>query len=945
MSFLFFGSGGGSVVQPPDDQFQVPPNLGPMLRWGVIAAGVIALLVLLNWFLGIYTNILWFENIGYRGVYRTILVTRVELFIAGALIFGLIAGANIYLTYRFGRGPQVAPLPEETLRVIRPMALWGAVFVIGVTALIFGGALASRWETVLGFLNSTPFLDSTQIPPVVLTDPQFDRSIEFFVFKLPLYHLIQGWLLGAVIVSLLFSLGMYFVHFSLRGAVFTFTNPVRVHASVLGALALLVLAWGYWLDVYDLVYSNAGAVAGVTYTDVHARIPALRTLMVVVSLGGLILLVNAFYVHGLRLIIGVGALWLGANILLTGLYPSAVQRFQVNPNELRRETPYIERNISLTRAGFGLDRVAEEDYSLAGDGSITSPLVERNQQTINDIRLWDHRPFQSLLNQIQVFRLYYNFPNADSDRYLVGEGDEARVRQVMLGTRELDTDNLPDEAQSWVNRKLQFTHGYGAVMAPVTEFTEEGEPIFFLGDIPPSQPPAGIGALERPEVYYGESREDFVIVNSNQPELDYAPTEGSPVYTQYQGRGGIPLKNSFRRIAYAWEFRDFNVLISGEIKDESRIQYRRQVAERVETVAPFLRLDADPYIVVSDGRLFWIQDAYTVTERYPYSTLQDTTLGRFNYIRNSVKVVLDVYHGDLDFYIAEPEDPLVRTFDSIFPNLFKPLDEMPEDLRRHIRYPMDLFTIQAEQYLTYHMTDPTEFFNKEDQWDVSEEFFRGSFQTLEPYYLNMRLPGEEEEEFVLLLPFTPRDKDNMVGWLAARSDGEQYGKLVAFSFPKGVQVDGPRQVEGRIEVDPDITREFTLLCEAGAGCIRGNLLVIPLEDRILYAEPLYLQAGALALPQLKRVILADQGRVVMEPTLDEAVAALTQAAAGGAAPPTGTPADGLSPTTPPITTDLAAAVREEIRQIAQAMDALQEQLRRLRESLELLLALEEGTTQ
>ena len=945
MSFLFFGSGGGGVVQPPDDQFQVPPNLGPMVRWGAIAAGVIGILVLLNWFLGIYTDFLWFENIGYRSIYRTILVTRVELFIGGSLLFALIAGINIYLTYRFGRGPQVVPLPDETLRMIRPLALWGAVFVIGVTALIFGGALAGRWETVLGFLNSTPFLDSSQDPPAVLTDPQFGRSIEFFVFKLPLYHLIQGWLLGAIIVSLLFSLGMYFVHFSLRGAVFTFTNPVRVHASVLGALALLILAWGYWLDVYDLVYSASGSVVGATYTDVHARVPALRALMVVVSLGALILLANAFYVRGLRLIIGVGILWLGANILLTGLYPSAVQRFQVNPNELRRETPYIEYNIANTRAGFGLDRVVEEDYSLAGDGNITDSLVDRNRDTINDIRLWDHRPFRSLLNQIQVFRLYYTFPNADSDRYLVGEGDEARVRQVMLGTRELDTTNLPPLAQSWVNRKLQFTHGYGAVMAPVTEFTEEGEPNFFIGDIPPSKPPAGISALERPEVYYGESREDFVIVNSNQEELDYAPTEGDPVYTQYQGRGGIPLKNFFRRIAYAWEFRDFNILISGEVKAESRIQYRRQVEERIETVTPFLSLDADPYIVVSEGRLFWIQDAYTVTDRYPYSTPQDTTLGRFNYIRNSVKVVLDVYHGDLDFYITEPEDALILTLDGIFPDFFKPLDEMPTDLRRHIRYPMDLFSIQAEQYLTYHMTDPTEFFNKEDQWGISEEFFRDSFQPLEPYYLNMRLPGEEEEEFVLLMPFTPRDRNNMVGWLAARSDGDQYGKLVSFSFPKGVQVDGPRQVEGRISVDPELTREFTLLCEAGAVCIRGNLLVIPLEDRILYAEPLYLQAGALALPQLKRVILADQGRVVMEPTLEEAVAALSLATPDQALPPTGTPSAGVPPTPPPTTTDLATAVQEEIGQITEAMDALQEQLRRLQESLERLQMLAEGTAQ
>jgi uncharacterized membrane protein (UPF0182 family) len=942
MSFLFFGSGAGNTMQLPDAQFQVPPNLGRIIPIGIISAVIIGALFFLNWFLGVYTDWLWFGNLGYQGVFRTILLTRAELFIGGAIVFALIAGLNIYLTYLVGRGPQVAPLPEETLRLIRPLALWGGIFIIGIAAFIFGGALASRWEIVLGFLNSTPFINSTIDPPQVLADPQFGQTVEFFVFKLPFYHLIQGWLLGATVVSLILSLGMYFVHFSLRGAVFTFTTPVRVHASILGALALIALAWGYWLDVYDLVYSDSGAVVGATYADVVARVPALRALMVVVVLGAFILLANAFFVRGLKLITGVGILWLGANILLTGIYPSAVQRLQVDPNELRREAPYIGYNIANTRAGFGLDRVVEKDYSLAGDGNITKALADRNQDTINDIRLWDHRPFRSLLNQIQVFRLYYNFPNADSDRYLIGEGADARVRQVMLGTRELDTNNLPDEAQTWVNRKLQFTHGYGAVMAPVTEFTEEGEPVFFLGDIPPSIPPAGIDRLERPEVYYGESREDFVIVNSNQKELDYAPTEGSPVYTQYAGDGGVPLKNFFRRIAYAWEFKDFNILISGEIRSVSRIQYRRHVQERVATVAPFLQLDSDPYIVVSEGRLFWIQDAYTVTKHYPYSTPQDTALGQFNYIRNSVKVVLDVYHGSLDFYVSEPDDALIRTYDKIFPVLLKPLDQMPADLHSHIRYPMDLFGIQSQQYLTYHMTDITEFFNKEDQWAVSEEIYRGTFQPLEPYYLNMRLPDEEKEEFVLLLPFTPQDKDNMVGWLAARSDGEQYGKLVSFSFPKGVQVDGPRQVEGRIEVDPDITKEFTLLCEAGAGCIRGNLLVIPMEDRILYAEPLYLQAGSLALPQLKRVILADQGRVVMEETLGEAIAALVL---GSEEPdsPSGKIVDPGAPSSTIVSpSDIIGTAKKKIGEITEVLKSLQEQLGELRETFG---KLEEGKTQ
>jgi hypothetical protein len=847
-----------------------------MARWAVIAGVVIGLLILLGWLRGVYTNLLWFDNLRYTEVYRTILVSRIWLFLVSAALFALVGGLNVYLTYRFGRGPQVSPLPDETLRVLRPLSKGGVIFALVIAALIFGGVVGSRWDTVLAFMNATPFLDYAKSPPVSLVDPQFHRGLEFFVFQLPFYHLIQGWLLAAAVVSLLFTVGMYFLHFSLRGAVFTFTTPVRIHVSVLGALLLFVLAWGYWLHAYDLVYSATGAVVGATYTDVQVRIPALRILTVIVSLGGLIFLANAVYVRSLRLMVAVPLLWLGALIVLNGLIPSMVERFQVKPNELRRETPYIERNIKATRAAFGLDRITEQDYPLARKAQVTAPLLEANQETVSNIRLWDHRPFRSLMNQIQFFRLYYTFPAVDVDRYVIRDQNERRLRQVMLGTRELLPQNLPVEAQSWVNRKLQFTHGYGAVVSPVTEFTPEGRPIFFLKDIPPVATTETL-ALKRPEVYFGEARSDFVIVNSRQDELDYTPEIGTPKYTRYEGTGGVLLSSALRRMAYAWEFRDINVLISGEIQPKSRIQYRRTVRERVHTVAPFLRLDADPYLVISDGRLFWMLDAYTVTHRYPYSTPLDPRLGKLNYIRNSVKVVVDVYDGDVDLYVADPVDPLLLTYQKIFPGLFKPLGQMPNDLRQHIRYPVDLFSIQARQYLTYHMTDPNQFFNKEDQWGVPDEFFENAFQPMEPYYLNMRLPGEKQEEFMLLLPFTPKDKPNMISWLAARSDGEHYGKLLSFRFPKGVQLDGPAQVEARINNDPAIKQVLALLCTGEARCIRGNLLVIPLEgadgeNQILYAEPFYLQSAGLAFPELKRVILADGTRVAFEPSLAGAVA-------------------------------------------------------------------------
>ena len=935
MTSPFRGFGGSSFMPPTNGQSMVPPNLGPVIRLAALAGGIIVLLLLLNWFRNIYTNFLWFGNLGYSDVFRTILLTRVWLFLLGAGIFSAFAGINVFLTYRFGKPPAVAPLPDETLRLLRPATLIGASLVVLLAALIFGASAAGRWETILGFLNATTF---------GIVDPQFGRDIEFYVFKLPIFHLVQGWMLGAVVVSLLFSMGMYFVHFSLRGAVFTFTNPIRIHLSILGALILFILAWGYWLDVFDLVFSSAGAVVGATYTDVSARMPALRILMAVVALGGIILLANAFIFRNVRLIVGIIILWLGALIILNGLLPSVVQRIQVNPNELRREAPYIERNIEMTRAAFGLDRIEERNYPLAPGAAVTQSLVSANRETVDNIRLWDYRPFRSLVNQIQFHRLYYTFPNADVDRYLIEENGETRMRQVMLATRELDADNLPEEAQNWVNRKLQFTHGYGAVMAPVTEVTEEGRPVFFLKDIPPDD---SVIALERPEVYYGESREEFVIVNSNQAELDFEPEVGDPIYQAYEGSGGVQLSSFFRRVAYALQFRDFNVLISGEINSQSRVQYHRTIAERILTVAPFLILDSDPYIVISEGRLFWIQDAYTTTDRYPYST---PFQGQINYIRNSVKVVLDVYNGDLDFYVAEPEDPLIITKQKIFPVLFKPLDAMPPDLRTHIRYPQDLFSIQAEQYLTYHMTDPTEFFNKADQWSVPQELLRGTFQPMESYFLNMRLPGEKRDEFVLLLPFTPKDRENMVGWLAARSDGEEYGKLVSFAFPKGIEINGPAQVEKRISQDFEIKQQLTLLCPEGGevSCIRGNLLVIPMEEdegdnRILYAEPLYLQVetGDRTFPELKRVILADGSQVAMEGTLDQAIAALT----GEERPLPAAPPSGAAQPADRPTGDLADALRRELTGVNAAFESLQRQITELQRALRDLQDLAEGRVQ
>ena len=913
------------------------PNIGqpgqmgpPQIPWKLVSIWgggigfVIGILALTAWFLSIFTNFLWFDNLGYGDVYKTILIQRIWLFFVGALLFAAIAGFNVWLTYRYGRGPQVIPIPEETLELLRPLTLVGAIFIIVVASLIFGGVAGSRWPTVLGFIHSTPFN---------VTDPQFNKDISFFVFTLPLHHLVQGWLLGAVIVSSLMTVAMYFIHFSLRGAVFSMTIPVRVHISVLGALLLFLFGYGYWLNIYDQVFSTGGAVVGATYADVNAGIPALRILTVIVVAGGLLLLANAFWFRGVRLMVGIAGLWLGSMIILVFLVPASVQRFQVEPSELEKEREFIARNIEATREAFGLNRIEESPYPIRESPRITEEIVRSNPETIGNLRLWDYRPFLDTLNQIQFIRLYYDFLDVDVDRYTI----DGEYVQVMVSARELSPERLPEEAQRWVNRKLQFTHGFGVVAAPVTDFTEDGKPVFILKDVPP----VGKIPITRPEVYYGENTRDYVVVNSSVEEFSYPTETDIPVYARYEGNGGVPISGFLRKLAYGWKFKDINLFISSEITEGSRIQFNRNIQDRIREIAPFLVLDDDPYVVVVDGGLQWIQDAYTVTDLYPYSTPFNGELGSFNYIRNSVKIVMDAYQGDLTFYIIDQDDPLAKTYSKIFPSLFRPFDEIDErhpGLREHIRYPEGLFKTQAEQYLQYHMTDTTVFFNKEDQWSIPQETFFGGLQTMEPYYLIMRLPGQTKQEFVLMLPFTPADRPNMVSWLAARNDGEHYGELVNFVFPRGKQLDGPLQVEARIDNDPDISQQFTLWGQVGSQVLRGNLLVVPMDNTILYVEPVFLQAESLAFPELKQVIVADAGEVVMRPTLKEALTALTDSEKR--APVLDEPSQPGD--SEPTKADL---LRDAIGDASGAIDALDDALQQLRESLEQLNQLAEGESQ
>ncbi len=850
------GSGGGTGGGPPQP-FRLEdldfPRLIRIVKLAFVGLLMVAVFMGLNWARLFYTDWLWFSGVGYEQVIFVRVTTQVWLYLLALAVFVALAAPNLYVAYRNIESYQWRPgkeLSPARYQLARQLMLW-----IGILALVLGATyLAShpsgRWESFLRFFNGVAFGE---------TDPVFGRDISFFVYSLPVLEFVRTWLLGSVVVILLFVAGFYFIASNLRGEVFVFEGKVRSHILALGALIFLVIAAGHWLGRYELLFSRTGAVYGVGFTDYHVLLPA-RTILTFVAIAAAGVLLAAMRSQGYRLLyVGIGG-WLVLNFLGSGVLPSVVQRLQVEPSELARERDFIADNIEFTRKAYGLGEMATRSHPARGE--VRPETVAENDGTIRNLRFWDEGPLLQSYNQIQFFRLYYDFLSVQTDRYTV----DGQLRQVMLGTRELSAEKLPSEAQRWVNRHLQFTHGYGVAMSPVTEVAEGGRPNFFVQDLPPT----GKIDLERPEIYYGLKSLPFAIVNSRMEEFNY-PGQDGPVYTHYEGEGGVPLSSMLRRILYAWQFRDLNILISGEVQPDSRIQYRRTVPERFSNISPFLKRDDEAYTVVADGRLFFIQDAYTTTTRYPYSTPWQQ---KFNYMRNSVKAVVDAYNGDIDYYVFDDSCPIIRTYMEIFPDLFKPAEEMPDYLRNHARYPMDFFTVQSRMLLQYHMTDPVVFYNREDQWSVPQQSAFGRAETLRPYYIVARLPGEEKEEFLLIQPFTPDQRHNLVGWMAARSDGEHYGEKILFRFPSGRHVDGPRQVEARIDNDAVISEQFTLWGQVGSEVMQGNILVIPLGDSLLYAEPVFLKPEALDFPELRRIILADSRRVVMHPTLDASVDAL-----------------------------------------------------------------------
>jgi uncharacterized protein len=841
---------------------------------------------------------LWFSSIGYEGVFWTIFTARTVLFLA---VFAASTGAfwlSGGLALRFARRPAARPAsaifstgPSQT-----PLLLIGYVsphvsgrLLVAGAAVLLGLLTASielsNWEVVLRFLHQVPYGAS---------EPVFGKDIGFYLFSLPTYVALKNWLLLLLFFSAALAGAVYWVQgdIELDRPPRRLSSAVLIHGSVLLGLYFAVKAWSYALDRFMLLYSDNGVVVGAGYTDLHVRLPILWFLVGLAILCTIAAWANVRW-RTWRIPAAAVLLLFASSIVVSGLFPALFNRFYVKPSELQLETPYIERNIALTRQAYNLQQIAVKPFPAEEQLSFAS--LEANRPTVDNIRLWDWQPLMSTYAQLQEIRTYYKFLDMDIDRYRL----DGAYQQVMLSARELEPSLLPSNAQTWVNLHLLFTHGNGVVMSPVTRKSAEGLPLFYLQDIPPVA--TGGPAISEPRLYFGQAEERYVIVKGATPEFDY-PKGKDNVYAAYDGADGVSIGDTARRGLFSWYYGDPNILLTEYITSESRILLRRNIQDRVRTISPVLRLDHDPYIVVSGGRLFWMQDAYTTSDWFPYAQPQSS--GGLNYIRNSIKVVIDAYNGSVDFYVSDPDDPLIRTYQRIFPGLFKPLSAMPADLQQHIRYPEDLFLIQAQLYRTYHMDTAEVFYNREDLW----QFPRQPADTdglggrdaarMAPYYMIMRLPGEARAEFVLMLPMVPSQRENMIAWLAARCDPPDYGKVVVYEFPKEKQVFGPFQIEARIQQNTDISQQISLWNQMGSRVIRGHLLVVPIENSILYVSPLYLRAATGQLPELKRVIAAYGGRVVMEETLGAALAALfkdtapppARPAEAGAATPAG-PAD------------------------------------------------------
>lgn len=887
---------------------------------------VIAALVLVLFTLGRFTNLLvdwlWFNEIGYAAVFERLLSLKLMLGGLAALFVGLYFGGNLHIATRHELS-WVIKKDERFIEnltgaktSIKPALLSMAVWLLALLlAVPFSLYLADQWDTVLRFYWGGAFGQA---------DPIYHRDLSFYTFKLPFWQILQGSLTFLALITFLVVLAINLLAGYIRrqGSGLDWPSPSALrHLGFLLFLFFCGYSWGWFLDRYELLFSSTGLVHGAGYTDYYFVRPGLWFLCVISILTGL-----AVWFALLRrkkpLLMRVCAAYLALMILGLVVVPQAVQTFYVAPNELELETPFLENEITATRQAYAVDEVQERSYGALSN--LSRKDLDGNRQTLQNIRLWDWRPLRQTYRQLQEIRLYYQFYEVDIDRYYL----DGNYRQVMLSARELD-QNLPQRADTWVNRTLQFTHGYGLVMSLAASEGEEGTPSFLVQDLPPKT--RYDLKVNNAAIFYGEKMSGYRIVNTKTKELDY-PRGDENVYTSYAGEGGIPIDSWWKKLTFAWELGDINILLSDYLTEQSRLQLWRRVQERINRLAPFLHLDADPYLVLGEnGRLFWIQDAYTTTDRYPYS---EPYLRQFNYIRNSAKVVVDAFNGSVRIFTVAEDEPILRVYQRAFPDVFLSLADMSADLRRHLRYPVDLFRVQVDKFSRYHMTIPQVFYNNEDLWTLPDEKYAGDPISMEPYYMLMRLPGQERLEFLLMQPLTPSNRDNMIAWMAARCDEPNYGSLLVYKLPKEKLILGPMQVEAMIDQDPLISRQLSLWDQRGSRVIRGNLLVIPLEHSFIYVEPVYLTAEGNNIPQLRRVIVAYNDRVVMEPSLEKAMISLfrpTDQAGGGEGRPLPqnivTPTAGLQQARGSLERAQQALQRGDWEEFGRAMGELQDALR------------------
>jgi len=844
----------------------------------ILLIAFFVILPFLSTLVSFYTDWLFFAETGFTSVLKTNLTAQAATGLCFGGAFLLLALVNLHFAYHasssgsriFAEGGKVYRIKaDQAAGMLKP----ASILLSFVLALFAGNWGATQWQNALLFLNR---LD------LGTPDPVIGKDVGFYLFSLPFLEQVNGFLRFALVASALMVAAMYYLRGGIaltpRGAVID--PKLRRHLAILAGVYSLTLAAGFYLNAFELLLDGSGSFHGAGYADVHARLVTYWLLVALTPIAGA-LFAAGLWKNDWRLSAVPPMVVIAVYALGLVVYPPLLQKFKVAPNELDLETPYIQNSIKFTRLGFDLDKIETVPFDV--DQNLSAADIARNDATIKNIRLWDTEPLLKTYSQLQQIRTYYRFFDIDNDRYLVN----GRYTQVMLSPRELSYADLP--SRNWINERLIFTHGNGLTMGPVSRISKEGLPEFFIKDIPP----VSLGDLKvtRPDLYYGELANDYVIVGSKVPEFSY-PTATGNINTAYAGKGGVPIGSLLDKALFAARFKSDKILLSSDITAQSRILYYRNITERVRTLAPFLHFDTDPYLVVNkSGGLTWMIDAYTLSDHLPYSK---PVRGGVNYMRNSVKATIDAYDGTVTFYLSDPNDVLAKVYARIYPGFFKPISEMPEDLRRHIRYPHQFLLLQASVFAAYHMTDPKTFYNKENLWEIPAL----GEKPMEPYYTIMKLPGEKQEEYILLLPFTPSKRDNLAAWLTARCDGENYGKIRAYTFPRDRLIYGPKQIDARINQDAFISQQLTLWNQRGSEVIRGSMLVIPIEKSLLYVQPLYLTAEKGGLPELRRVIVAYGDQVVMEQTLElalqrifggkvseEGVAALPAAAtAAGAAP-------------------------------------------------------------